>query len=120
MHAVAARGGTGGCASTTEAWPLCGLSSACAIGGRLLELSLEAQGVAHGHADLLLDQVHARDHLRHGVLHLGAAKGVCVCVVCVGVGEGGGWRPSRFPTTAFERQLQRRVAGGVRRGRLPL
>lgn len=36
--------------------------------------SREAQLLAHGHPDLLLDQIHARDHLRHRVLHLGARK----------------------------------------------
>lgn len=34
---------------------------------------LEAQRVALRHADLLLDQVDAGDHLRHGVLHLRGA-----------------------------------------------
>lgn len=32
--------------------------------------SREAQRLAHGHPDLLLDQVHSRDHLSHRVLHL--------------------------------------------------
>ncbi len=36
----------------------------------LLLFLREAELVSHGHLDLLLNQIHARDHLSHRVLHL--------------------------------------------------
>ncbi len=59
----------------------CGQHRATASAAQLAALALppdsrKAQLLAHGHPDLLLDQVHTRDHLGHGVLHL-RADGVC-------------------------------------------
>ena len=50
-------------------------SAGWAIALILLGLSPEAQLVAHGDLDLLLDQVHAGDHLSHRVLHLRVGVG---------------------------------------------